>query len=383
MHKIDGTHDMFLWGSATASYQVEGGINNTDWALGAREGRLPVCGDATDHYNLFEQDFDIAKSLGHNAHRFSIEWARIEPEEGVFDDKEIEHYRTAIRALRMRGIEPMVTLWHFTLPTWFSEKGGFLHPKAKTIFTRYCSFVAEKLQSEVNMWVTINEPFIWASKGYQAGDWPPFQKNTISFLRVLRSLSEVHREVYTVLKKISPRFQIGIAKHNIYFWSDKRPWNIFAARTAAWFWNRRFLNVIKGHQDFIGLNHYFNRKFGSPETFPKTEMGWDIYPEALYKCLKELSIYKKPIYITENGIADSHDEKRAEYIREYISAMQKARREGVDVRGYFYWSLLDNYEWALGFDKRFGLVEIDYSTKKRTVRPSAYVYKEIIEESKV
>ncbi len=371
----------FLWGSATSSYQVEGGIENNDWAQGARDGLLPVCGACGDHYNRYETDFDIAKSLGHNAHRFSIEWARIESEEGVFDEKEIEHYRKVLQALHARGITPIVTLWHFTLPIWFAEKGGFSHKDAPRVFARYCAYVAEKLGSEANLWVTINEPLIWANGGYMNGKWPPFRSNPFSFLRVIRSLIRSHNMAYTAIKASNPSLQVGIAKHNMYFYADSFWWNKLSARFMVWFWNMRFLKAIDKHQDFVGLNFYITKKFGKKDVFPQTEMGWDINPEGFYKCIMELKQFGKPVYVLENGLADSEDAQRASYIRSHIDALGRAIDGGVDVRGYMHWSLLDNFEWSFGFSRRFGLVEIDFESEIRTIRNSAYVYKDIIEKS--
>jgi len=371
----------FFWGSATASYQVEGGISNTDWAQASDEGRLPPCGKATDHYNRFESDFDIAKSIGHNAHRFSIEWARIEPQEGIFDEKEIEHYRNVIQALKTRGMEPFVTLWHFTLPIWFVEKGGFLNPDAPKLFARYCSFVTLRLGFEARFWMTINEPLVWASAGYLKGTWPPFKKTPTTFLKIFKVLALAHKQAYKAMKSNNPELQIGIAKHNIYFSSDWKPWNIAMEWAASWFWNRRFLNMIKEHQDFIGLNYYFYRKFGKSEQLPKSDMGWDIYPEGLYYCLVELGRYKKPLCITENGVADRRDVMRKSFIEDSVKNVQQAITVGLPVIGYFYWSLLDNYEWLFGFEERFGLVAVDYETFERTIRPSALAYKQIIEKN--
>lgn len=371
----------FFWGSATASYQVEGGIINTDWAKAAQTRRVPACGRATDHYNRFESDFDIVQTLDQNAHRFSIEWARIEPEEGKFNQKEIEHYRAVLHSLKRRGIEPFVTLWHFTLPVWFEEKGGFMNPDSAQIFARYCSFVIQELGKEAKYWMTMNEPLVWASGGYRTGKWPPFKASPLQFLLVLEKLARAHKDAYTAMKGVVDSIEIGIAKHNIFFVSNGNPFNLVIAQIATWFWNKRFLNKIKYHQDFIGLNYYFYKKFGGNGNLPKSDMGWDLFPEGLYHCLKQLQVYKKPIYITENGIADGKDTQRAWFIEESIKNVARAIREGVSVKGYFYWSLLDNYEWSYGFTERFGLVEINYDTLTRTVRPSALIYKRIIEEN--
>jgi beta-glucosidase len=373
----------FLWGAATASYQVEGGIDNNDWAKAAREGKLPVCGKAVDHYNRFEEDFDIAKSLHHNTHRFSIEWSRIEPEEGKFNEEEIEHYRKVLQALKQRNIEPFVTLWHFTLPEWFSKKGGFGHVDAPKIFARYAQFVVERLGMEARFWMTINEPLIWASGGYLRGHWPPFQKSFFSFHSIQTQLVKAHISAYRAIKSALPHAQVGIAKHNMFFDSDGKPWNTFAAFIMKWYWNHRFLKRIEKFQDFVGLNFYICKRFGKQRECVKTEMDWDIYPLGIYHVLCELKQYKKPIYITESGLADASDTYRANYIRDYLRQVKRAIDKGVNIKGYFYWSLLDNFEWSFGFNKHFGLVSVNPETMERSVRPSAFVYKEIAEKNRV
>ena len=367
----------FLWGAATASYQVEGGIENNDWAEAARKGRVPVCGRACDHYSLYEKDFDLVQMLGHNTHKISLEWARIEPQEGVFDEKEIEHYRRVIDALHRRNIKPIVNMWHFTLPLWFTAKGGFENSQAPIIFARYCNYVMSKLGDKADTWITINEPIVWSSNGYVRGNWPPFKRNPFTFLRVFKLLVRSHNAAYEAMKKVRVDIHIGVAKNNIYFHSNNNPFNICAAWFMTWLWNRRFLNGISKHQDFIGLNYYFHRKFGDRMTYETTDMGWDIYPDGLFHLLVDLKRYNKPVMVVENGIADADDSKRAEFIKTHIDAVHRAITAGVPVFGYLHWSLLDNYEWALGFEKRFGLVEVNYNTLKRTVRPSALEYKKI------
>jgi len=369
----------FFWGTATASYQVEGGIDNCDWALAAKAGKEPVCGKADDHYNRYQADFDLAKQIGTNAHRFSIEWSRIEPQEGVFDEKEIEHYRQVIQALHTRGMEPFVTLWHFTLPAWFSKSGGFARRDSAYIFARYCEYVISKLGGEAHFWMTMNEPLVWLGGGHWKGEWPPFYRRSfVKTVKGLFALIRAHKMAYTQMKRVAPHIEVGIAKHNVCFESNRNPFNKIQAVIARWGFNHFFLKCIKGHQDFIGLNHYISKRFGLSSSFPKTEMGWDVYPDAFYKVLMELKRYNLPVYVTENGLADSKDILRAGYLRGYISSLKRAKKEGLDVRGYFYWSLLDNYEWAFGFTRRFGLIEVDYETLERTVRPSARTYTEII-----
>ncbi|TSC74845.1 MAG: beta-glucosidase [Parcubacteria group bacterium Gr01-1014_44] len=353
--------DGFLWGSATSSYQVEGGIENNDWAASAREGKVPPAGRATDHYHLYEKDFDLAKSLGHNAHRFSIEWARIEPEEGRFSEEAIEHYRKVLEALRARGMEPFVTLHHWTLPLWFAEKGGWLGKDAPKIFARYCEYVVSRLGDMAKFWITINEPEVFIAHGYLKGNWPPFKKSIFKYFKATKILLSSHLASYNIIKKINSELRVGIAKNNSYHW----------------FWNFYFLNKIKNHQDFIGLNYYFHRRFFKNKNKEISDMGWEIYPEGICHVLKELKKYKKPVYITENGLADAKDQKREKFIKEHLQWAHRALQEGVDLRGYMYWSLLDNFEWAHGFEPRFGLVEVNYETLERRIRPSAWEYAKI------
>lgn len=373
----------FLWGAATSSYQVEGRIENNDWAQAARDGRVPMTGRACDQYNRYEEDFDIARELGQNAHRFSIEWARVEPEEGRFDEGAIEHYRKVLQALRARGLEPLVTLWHWTLPLWFVRRGGWLAKDSHKVFARYTAKVAGEYQGLVRFWITINEPMVYANGGFLKGHWPPFKKNIFGFLKVVDNLAMSHNLAYKKIKSVQPSAQIGIAKHQINFEANNNPAHRLLAKFLIWFWNHRFLAKISHSQDFIGVNYYFHRKFGDKNQYEKSDLGWDIYPRGIYNILTELKKYHKPIYITENGLADATDTKRAKYIRDHLSWVGRAIHDGVDVRGYFYWSLLDNFEWAHGFEPRFGLVEMNYDTMERKIRPSAYEYKKICENNKL
>ncbi len=393
----------FLWGAATASYQVEGGIENCDWAKAAQEERVPVCGRACDHYYRYAEDFDLAKGLGHNAHRFSIEWARIEPEEGKFDEREIEHYRDVLRSLRARGLVPYVTLWHFTLPVWFTNRGGWLCTDAPDVFARYCTFVVRELGDLADNYATINEPIVYASNGWIRGIWPPFQKfapvdlativttvereraasrirwTPYTYLKVRRSLARAHNSAYAAIKKERPRADVSIVKNVIVYDSDGSLLN----RLKAWLMNRHwtysFMDRVGKQTDSIGLNYYFYKKFGDTATYDKTDMHWDIVPHEIATGLRMLARYGKPLYVAEAGLADQHDTKRAAYIKNTVQAVEEVVRDGIDIRAFFYWSLLDNYEWAAGFGQRFGLVEVDYDTLARTVRPSAYAYRDTIE----
>ncbi|MBI5456364.1 glycoside hydrolase family 1 protein [Candidatus Kaiserbacteria bacterium] len=396
----------FYWGAATSSFQTEGGIENMDWAKYAREGRVPEIGNACDFYNRYESDFDIAKQLGHNCHRISIEWSRIEPVEGTFDEKEIKHYLDVLAALRARHIKPFITIWHFTLPLWFSESGGFERKDAPEIFARYCGYVAKKLGNDCRHFATINEPLPYASNGWRRGTWPPFKKwpgidrigvpgyknphsskhdvswrNILRYFRVLKQLAKAHNLAYDEIKKNAFGAEVGIVHHVVLFHANANPINKLLAWFMNWHWTHQLMGRIHHKCDSIGVNYYMHKKFGDTATYEKTDMGWDVYPEGLCNALLLVKRYGKPVWVAEAGVADAADSIRADYIKRLIRCMHVAMEKGVDVRGFMYWSLLDNYELAHGYTKKFGLVEVDFKTQERKIRPSAYVYKEIIEHN--
>lgn len=397
---------VFYWGAATASYQVEGFNENCDWAKAAKEGKVPGAGRLADHYHRYEEDFDIVQELGHNAHRFSIEWGRIEPQEGVFDEKEIEHYRNVLKALKKRSITPFVTLWHFTLPLWFSETGGFERKDAPDVFARYCARVVEEMGDLCQHYSTMNEPNVYATHGYVYGAWPPFKRVSIfgkkigkedgtsektqavskffyivTYLRVVNRLAKSHCTAYDSMKAVDDTLKVSVVKHIHFFHSNNNLLNTVKAKIAFYFQTYRFIKQIKEKYDEIGLNYYRHTKFGDTQNYLRSDMDWKVYPSGIFGALMALKRYNKPIYIAEAGIADADDDLRPDYIRVQIKAVEKAIEAGVDVRGHMYWSLMDNYEWALGINKQFGLVQINYQTLERKIRPSAWVYKELIEKS--
>lgn len=403
----------FLWGAATSSHQVEGHQNNnwTEWekthadalARGSKkafdtpavhwyrikeEAMSPenyISGRGVDHLNRYEEDFDIARSLNHNAHRFSLEWSRIEPERGVFDQKAIEHYRNVLTALHRRGIEPLVTLWHFTLPKWVEQRGGFTNPATIADFERYAAKMAQEFGHDVKYWCTMNEPEVFASFSYWLGFWPPQQKNMGAAFAVYTSLMpRAHIKAYKAIKKYAPTAQVGISKNMMWYSADGRLLTPIFAKLQNWFGNYYFLDQIKHYQDYIGLNYYFKfvlrgLRWQISEQNP-SDMGWGLHPEGLQVLLKMIGKrYRgKPIIITECGLADGQDESRAWYVKELLRNVHEAMQTGVNVQGFMYWALLDNFEWDKGFWPKFGLVSVDRKTMKRTIRPSAKVYGEII-----
>ncbi|MEK7160494.1 MAG: glycoside hydrolase family 1 protein [Patescibacteria group bacterium] len=403
----------FLWGAATSSHQVEGGNTNdwTEWeqkmakslSQRANSKNWPdfilknypnplqpanyISGQACDHYNRFREDFDIAKSLGHNAHRFSIEWSRVEPEEGKFDEVVIEHYREVVKSLRERGLEPFVTLWHFTNPLWISKIGDWTNKKTIDYFVRYVRKMVEAL-TEINFWITLNEPDdIYTFYAYCVGKYPPQEKSFIKTWLALRNLILAHKKAYRVIHQHNSSAMVSFANNTIYFESRGVIARIIKIFANA-YWNFYFLRKTLAYNDFIGCNFYHHNVLKGVMTnqnknVETTDVGWEILPKGIYHVLKDLKKYNKPIYITENGLADAKDDKRTQFIEEHLKWIYKAISENVDIRGYFHWSLLDNFEWDKGFWPRFGLVEVNYQTLERKIRPSALAYAKICRTNKI
>ncbi len=406
----------FFWGASTASHQVEGGTVNqwSEWELEhakelaqtahQRLSWLPnwhevkvhaekpenyISGRGVDHYNRYEEDFDIAQSLNMNAFRFGIEWSRIQPAQGEWDEDEVIYYKKYISQLRSRGIEPFLNIWHWTMPKWFTDLGGFEKKTNLKYFDDFVRKVAVEFTEDVTYVITLNEPNVYASFSYATGEWPPQKKDWIKTFLVYLNLVRAHKRAYKILKKKKPSLQIGVAAQlaNI---QAKRPHSYIDSASTKWmryFWNWWFLKRIRNQQDFVGFNYYFTdyyTGFARRENprVPLNDLGWYMEPEGLYPLLVRLwARFKKPIFVTENGLADSKDEYRHWWIEETIVAMERAISEGVDLRGYFHWSLLDNFEWKYGWWPKFGLVEVDREHgMKRTIRPSAKWFAKKIEK---
>lgn len=404
----------FFWGASTASHQVEGKTINqwTVWELAnasslskqakqrldyldnwqdiEKHATSPsnyVSGKGVDHYNRYKEDFGIAKQLNLNAFRFGIEWSRIEPSEGEWDDKEIAHYQEYIAELKRNDLEPFLNIWHWTMPVWFTDKGGFEKSKNLKYWKRYVQKIIDIFGDEFRYIITINEPNVYSTFSYILGEWPPNTKNPITGALVYINLIRAHKIAYKIIKKKNTAIQVGVASQlaNI---QAKRPRNIVdvsSTQFMRYWWNWWFLNRIRKQQDFVGFNYYLsdyykNFTIDNPKA-PVSDLGWYMEPEGLYQLLTRVwSHYKKPIIITENGLADSKDTNREWWIEETIVAMERALSEGIQLKGYFHWSLLDNFEWKYGWWPEFGLVKVDRSNSmKRTVRPSAIWYKNKIE----
>jgi len=392
----------FYWGAATSAYQVEGNNVHADWwEWEKKAGLKDKSGLACRHYDLFCQDFDTAKLLGHNAHRLSVEWSRIEPSCGEFCEREIQHYRDVILALRQRTIEPIVTLHHFTHPLWFADLGGWLHKDAVAYFLRYVEKIMEALSPQVHFWVTINEPMIYVYHGYIIGVWPPQQRSFWRARQVTDALATAHIRAYKLIhalyqKKGLPVPSVSIAK-NLHAFVPCTPAlkNRVAVYLRDRYFNVTFLErlVRAKSLDFIGVN-YYSRDLVDVDswklsrillevcrrghaTLPKNTLGWEIYPQGFYDLVLRLKQYNLPVFVLENGICADDDSLRWEFIRQHLFSLHQAMQQGVRVLGYLYWSLLDNFEWDKGFGPRFGLVEIEYRTFQRKTRDSGRKFAEV------
>ncbi len=387
----------FLWGTAVSSYQTEGNNTNSDWWEWEQKGKTKdKSGIACDYWNRWKEDHKLLSELGVNAFRLSLEWSRIEPEEGKFSEEAINHYREILQDLKNRNIKTQVTFWWWVSPLWFQKKYGFHRKESIRIFTRYVKKITEELKDLIDIYIVINEPMLPLSQGYLTGAFPSGHKNPFRFWRSLNNLAKAYRESYKIIHQIKPNSAVGIT--HLYNWYETKGLGFIEKiinRIAKWFRINLFLKRIKNHQDYLGIDYY---RLGRMRFDPKNSMylgfnieedknnimGWVAYPEGIYKVLKEVyAKYKLPIYIMENGLPTSpglEDNNRVQFIQDHIYYVRKAISEGVDVRGYNYWSLMDNFEWLYGFEPRFGLVEIDYKTLERKPRKSFYAYKEIIKK---
>ena len=413
----------FLLGTATAAHQIEGGNDNdwTDWEKGSFADGTPhiangdQSGLADDSWNRLDEDLAMMQALGVNAYRFSVEWSRVEPVQGQWDEVALARYREWAQRLRAAHIEPLVTLHHFTLPHWVQAQGGLLGDQLPDELAAYTRHVALALGADVDFWCPINEINVVAAQGWLSGVWPPGVKNdTLSQAKVMVNLLKAHARMAAALRESDQldadgdgRATLITTAHHVRIF---QPASHSALDTGIAALTDDFVNEaiprafktghvklyipgtidldeeVPGLQDSIdvlGLNYYTRdmvRADLSSASFsqlyyrlgrPTTDQGWDIYPDGLYLLLTRFSAYGWPLYVTENGLADSAGTTRPLYLAQHLAAIEAAVAQGADVRGYFHWSLLDNFEWADGFSARFGLFHVDYATgRERSSTPA-------------
>ncbi|MEK7331269.1 MAG: family 1 glycosylhydrolase [Candidatus Eisenbacteria bacterium] len=413
----------FLWGAATSAHQVEGGNRFNDWwRFEQQPGSIAdgtMSGDACRHYQRFDEDFALAAGDGHNAHRLSLEWSRIEPARGRFDATAVAHYHAVFESLRRHRLVPIVTLHHFTNPLWIADQGGWENRETIDRFAAFVRFCAREYGGEVDRWITVNEPEVYAFRAYSEGLWPPRRRDASAALAVLAHLLEAHGRAYRILHAEDTRDAdgdghaavVGFAKA----WfplEPLRPWfppDVLCARIEDAVFNRavarapvtgdihlaipgargvkRRLAELKGSLDLFGLNHYTRWKVRAlareahvvPRGARVTDLGWEIHPRGFEQALVLAGEAGVPVLVTENGFADASDAFRPRALVEYLLHMARAIERGVNVIGYLHWSLMDNFEWADGYRPRFGLYRVDFDRpeRPREPRPSAGVFRRI------
>jgi len=407
----------FLWGTATAAHQVEGSNTNNNWWKWEQEGHTHDPSNlACDWWGgRWREDFDRAADMGQNAHRLSVEWSRIQPTPDRWDEEALERYRSMLRGLRERGMTAMVTLHHFTDPLWLAEVGGWETEQVVPLFEKYVRKTVEALKEYTSLWCTINEPNIYALEGYAEGIFPPGKSDLKLALRVEANLVRGHAAAYRAIHSIQTEARVGYAAHYRpmvprFAWF---PLDVLERYLHSTTINLAFPSAIgggvmrtplgntkipeaKGTQDYLGLNYYsqdtvafdlrkpqelFGHRYYPPGS-DLAESGMNVnVPEGFYRALQWANQFKVPILVTENGIEDAKDTIRPRYLAGHIHQMWHAVNFNWPVKGYFFWTLVDNFEWERGWTQRFGLWELDVESQARRKRPSADLYAAICRET--
>jgi beta-glucosidase len=405
-----------IWGTAVSHYQVEGD-DLCDWSDWERAGRTRggACGRAVDSWARYEEDADLARDAGSSAFRFSISWSRVEPKPGHFDDAALGRYRRLVDHLNSIGVEPIVTLFHYTHPLWFHERTPWTSPKSIEAFSQFTRKVTDTLGDSVRVWMPLNEPLVFLLAAFYDGQIPPGIANGRILPKVLDHLLAAHCASAAVIREAVPDAAIGIA-HNMMAFAPERPDSFLdrlLTRVAHRCYNRGVVEAfatgrwdfllppttrVRGRRDdlvrsldFFGVNFYSRLHLRCPgkERFVGefryadrtgrglTDNGWEIAPHELENLLSEAAAIGLPLLVSENGIADAEDRLRAAFLADHAAAIERAEARGVPIAGYLYWSLLDNYEWLDGFGPKFGLYEVDRLTMSRRPRRSVSTFREL------
>jgi len=417
----------FLWGVSTSAHQVEGENHNNQWSAWEAAGRIKSgdrCGRACEWWTNAERDFDLAREMGINAMRISVEWSRIEPQPGIWDQQALDRYRQMLQGLRGRGIRPLVSLHHFTHPLWFERMQGFLGAQAPALFERYTRRIVSSLGDVCQDWVTFNEPNVYCAMGYAVGLFPPGRRGELfTSMKVLAGILRSHGRAYRAIHELQPHSKVGWAHNYVVFQPlcPYLPFDSWITRLHHSLFNDSFVRAIAdgtlplgfgrvtgdlseacGACDFFGLNVYGrlyvcfdprkpSQLFGDilvPEGVPQGDPGAEgplaeAYPGALRVAAGYAARLGKPIYILENGVPDAQDRIRPWLLVNALNELYTALTDGIDIRGYFHWTLTDNFEWNDGWRLRFGLVELDPATQRRTMRESGRLFATIAKQNRI
>jgi beta-glucosidase len=374
----------FRWGTATAAHQVEGGNVNNDWWEWEHRPDT-VCaessGDACDQWHRYPQDIELLAGLGFDNYRFSLEWSRLEPSEGELSRVAIEHYREVCATCLARGVTPVVTFHHFTTPTWLTARGGWVEPSTADAFARFCERMGAELGDLIGRACTINEPNIVAFMGYGMELFPPGEADLDRVVAAEAVFIDAHRKATDALKSGPGDYPVGLTLAMSEYVADPAddPKAIATRDGARALMEDDFLRAARG-DDFMGVQTYSRTRCGPHGVLGPAEgvevvehMGYENWPDSLAATIRRAWEVTEgiPLLVTENGLSATDDTKRIDYVRQALHGVLDCLDEGIDVRGYTYWSLLDNFEWAFGYAPQFGLVEVDRATQERTVKPSA------------
>ncbi len=389
----------FLWGSAISAFQTEGGRIKNDWSAMSGPGKVKdgsSAADAVGFWEYYNEYIEIMRRLNHKIFRMSVEWARIEPEEGMYDEEAVRHYRKIISSVISAGIKPVIDIHHHSNPLWLCRKGSWLNRSVIGDFRKYAQKAIESFGDLTDTWLTINEPVIYAAEAYMMGLFPPQTFSMRLMFKCAANMAKAHVAAYeTIHETFSKKGwgvpRVGFAHHvrPVRPNNPKSPFDIFAARLRDRIINLDFLEKINRRSktiDLFCINYYssdrikFFNETVPDDRFAKNKLGWDIDPEGFYEVLKRFwDMYHLPILVTENGVCDDNDEMRPGFILDHVNQMHRAVRDGVGIEGYCHWSTMDNFEYTEGLDARFGLIHVDHSKpeKTRTVKPSGEMFGEI------
>ena len=372
--------ESFVWGTATAAHQVEGGNWNNDWWEWEHtpgSGCVEPSGDACDSWHRWPEDVAILAELGFTDYRFSLEWSRIEPEDGELSVAALDHYARECEALLEVGIDPVVTFHHFTTPRWLADQGGWEQPAIADRFAAYCEHAASHLAGVMRRACTINEPSMVATIGFLWGVFPPGKRDAGLRRQVNENMVDAHRKAVDAIRAAAPGVPVGItlamSDYQAVEGGESRLERIRASMEDVFF-------AATGGDDFVGVQTYSRTRVGPDGALPNEPgvpelvMGYEYYPEALAATIRrawDVTGGEVPILVTENGIGTDDDDQRRAYVRTALEGVLDCIDEGIDVRGYTYWSLLDNFEWAYGYGPRFGIVDCDRTTFARSPKESA------------